>query len=308
MPDPSQPNQKYTIGVLVPHLTNPHFVALSYGYLSEAEKWGAEAVLFDAGGYIYLDKQIQQIEDLVAMGVDAICLVSISEEGTAPAVNRAVDAGIPVINTNNVTNSEKVCIKITSDNEEIGKIEAKYLAEKLNGKGNILMMNGVAGTTWGIHRSKGFKDYIQENYPEIKILDERWLDNSPEAGLKEMDDALQVYDNIDAVFTAAENNALGVVKAIESSGETRKILITSVDPSPEGIAQIRKGKIDMMVVQGSVYQGTWAIKAAINILEGKAKEMIHEARTPIFTITRDNVDTFNYVGVNSPPKDWKLPR
>ncbi|MBC7335347.1 MAG: hypothetical protein H5U01_03605, partial [Clostridia bacterium] len=59
-PRPPKPSKQYTIGVLVPHLSNPHFVGQAYGYIDEAEKLGAKVILYEAGGYQYLDKQIAQ--------------------------------------------------------------------------------------------------------------------------------------------------------------------------------------------------------------------------------------------------------
>src|SRR3990170_1447675 len=99
-PRPAQPSRSYTIGVVVPHLSNPHFVGQSYGYIDEAEALGARVTLLEAGGYQYLDKQISQVEDLIASRVDAIVLVAVSGPGTVGVVDRAVAAGIPVINCN----------------------------------------------------------------------------------------------------------------------------------------------------------------------------------------------------------------
>jgi len=308
LPRPPKPDKKYKIGVLVPMLANPHFVAQSYGYYDEAEKLGAEVVLFDCGGYAYLDKQVQQMEDLMAMPVDAIVLVAADPDGTIPVVNKAVELGIPVINVNVMTNNEKVVTRIRSDDEEIGRLEAKYHAEKLNGKGNILMINGIPGTSWAIGRSKGYKDYVKENCPEINILDERWCDNDPAASLKEMDDALQVYDSIDAVYTPGEIFAKGVIQALESAGKTGEIIVTAVDPSPDGIAAMEEARIDAMVVQSSVGLGRWGIRAAVMVLEGKADEMVSRYWTPLNVVTKDDIDTFDFVDKSMPPEGWKLPR
>lgn len=309
LPRPDKPDKKYTIGVLVPQLANPHFVAQSYGYCDEAEQLGAEVVLFECGGYENFDKQIQQMEDLISMHVDAICLVAAEPNATVPAVDKALEAGIPVINVNVLTNNEKVVTRIRSDDEAVGAMEAEYQGEKLNGKGNVLMINGVPGATWAIGRAKGFKDYMTENCPDIKILGEIWCDNDPAAALKEMDDALQVYgEEIDAVYNPGENFAKGIVQAIDSAGLTGKIIVTSVDPSADGIALIKEGKIDAMVVQSSVGLGRWGIRAAIMTLEGKAEQLTERFWTPVYLVTKDNVDTFEFVEKSMYPAGWTLPK
>lgn len=305
---PAKPPKKYTIGVLLPMLANPHFVAQAYGYYDEAEQLGAEVVLFECGGYANFDKQIQQMEDLISMPVDAICLVAAEGNATAPAVDKAVAAGIPVVNVNVLTNNDKVVARIRSDDLEVGGMEAKYHGEKLNGKGNVLMINGVPGATWAVGRAQGYRDYVKANYPDIKILDERWCDNDPAAALKEMDDALQVYgDQIDAVYCPGEIFAKGIVQAIESAGKTGKIIVTAVDPSKDGVALIKEGKIDAMVVQSSVGQGRWGIRAAIMALEGNADQLTKRYWTPINMVTADNVDDFVFEDKSMPAEGWVLP-
>ena len=89
-PRPAKPSKTYRIGIAVPHLSNPHYIGQAYGYLDEAEQLGVQATLLEAGGYQYLDKQVSQIEDLVASKVDAIIIAAVSGPGTAPAVDAAV--------------------------------------------------------------------------------------------------------------------------------------------------------------------------------------------------------------------------
>ena len=168
-PRPAKPSRSYTIGVLVPQLTNPHFLGQAYGYMDEAERLGARVILHDAGGYQYLDKQIAQMEDLIASKVDAICLVAVSGPGTVPVVDRAAAARIPVVNVNVMTNNEKVATRIRSDDTVIGEAMAKFLHERLK-KGSVVMQSGPAGASAFELRAKSFRAWIEKNSPGIKIL------------------------------------------------------------------------------------------------------------------------------------------
>src|SRR5437667_1942897 len=105
-PRPPKPSKPYRIGVAIPHLANPHYVGQAYGYIDEAQSLGAQVTLLEAGGYEHLDKQVSQVEDLIASKVDAIILAAISGPGTVSAVEQAVAAGIPVINVNVMTDSD----------------------------------------------------------------------------------------------------------------------------------------------------------------------------------------------------------
>src|SRR4051794_24191610 len=69
---PPKPSKQYRIGISIPHLANPHYVGQAYGYIDEAQNLGAQVTLLEAGGYEHLDKQVSQVEDLIASKVDAI--------------------------------------------------------------------------------------------------------------------------------------------------------------------------------------------------------------------------------------------
>ncbi len=101
---------------------------------TKGQKLGAKMILYDAGGYQYIDKQVSQMEDLIASKVDAIVLVAINGAGTVGAVEHAVAAGIPVINCNVMTDSDKVVTRVRSDDEIIGQMQADYMG-KLSGEG-----------------------------------------------------------------------------------------------------------------------------------------------------------------------------
>src|SRR5678815_5437188 len=109
---PAKPSKAYRLGVSIPHLANPHYVGQAYGYIDEAQSLGAQVTLLEAGGYEHLDKQVSQVEDLIASKVDAIIIAAISGPGTVGAIEAAAAAGIPVINVNVMTDSDKVVTRI----------------------------------------------------------------------------------------------------------------------------------------------------------------------------------------------------
>lgn len=307
IPEPPKPEKQFTIGVALPHLANPHFVSQAYGYHDEAAKYGAKLILFEAGGYQNVERQFKQVEDLIAMPVDALVLVAVNLEGTVPMVDAAVKAGIPVVNVNVMTKSDKVLTRVRSDDEQIGRMHAEYMAKKLNGKGNVLMLNGPAGTTWAIYRAKGFKEYMQQNCPDIKIIAERFLDSDPAAGMKEMEDAFQAYKQIDGVFTGSDFLGVGVAQAIAAAGKVGKIVVTTTDSQDDCIKAIRDGRITATVVQSSTVMARWGVRAAIWTLLGKADQLMKQYWTPLSIVDKSNVDTFKFEGVSRPPAGWKLP-
>ena len=83
---PAKPSKSYRLGVSIPHLANPHYVGQAYGYIDEAQSLGAQVTLLEAGGYEHLDKQVSQVEDLIASKVDAIINAATSGPGTGGRV------------------------------------------------------------------------------------------------------------------------------------------------------------------------------------------------------------------------------
>ena len=303
-PRPPKPSKQYTIGVVVPHLSNPHHISQAFGFYDEGEKLGAKVILLEAGGYTHIEKQISQMEDLVASKVDAIDLVATNGAGTVPGVERAAQAGIPVINCNVMTNSDKVVARIRSDDSEAGRMQADYMAKALNGKGNVVMLRGPAGTSWAIDRGDAFRKRIAQIAPNIKILAEQWSDSSPVEGLRIMEDYLQTFSQIDGLFTSSDMVGVGAAQAIMAAGKAGKIVITSTDMQPDTERFIRQGVVSATVAQSAVMIGRWCIRATINTLE--KRPVPKQLWTPLVLITKENIDKIDYRGIR-PQAGWKPP-
>jgi ABC-type sugar transport system substrate-binding protein len=302
-PRPVRPSRSYTLGIVVPHLSNPHFVGQAYGYVDEAEKLGANVTLLEAGGYQYLDRQISQIEDLVASRVDAIILVAINGPGTVGVVDRAVAAGIPVINCNVMTDSPNVVARIRSDDEEIGRIQADAMGRTLKGNGNVVMLRGAPGTSWAEMRGNAFKAALSAHYPGVRILGEQYSQSTPADGLRLMEDFLQTYPDIDGVYNGSDSTAIGAAQAILASGK-RGMVVTTTDFQLDTEKFMQDGLITATVLQQTVVIGRWGVRAAINHLEKRDVPAV--LSTPLLLATKDSLDSIDMRGVRA-PEGWKPP-
>lgn len=303
-PRPAKPSKAYTIGVLVPHLSNPHFVGQAFGYIDEAQKLGAKVIMFEAGGYQYVDKQVSQMEDLIANKVDAIILVATNAAGTVGPVEAAVAAGIPVVNCNVMTASDKVVSRIRSDDEIIGQMQADFMGKALSNKGNVVMLRGPPGTSWAEVRGNSFKKELGTKYPGVKVVGEQYHQSTPADGLKVMEDFLQTYAQIDGVFNGADTIAIGSAQAVLAAGKKGKVVITTTDFQADCEKFLREGVITAAVVQQTVIIGRWGVRAAINALE--KRPVPKTLSTPLLLVTRENVDRIDMRGVRA-PDGWKPP-
>jgi hypothetical protein len=109
---------------------------------------------------------VSQIEDLIASKVDAIIIAAVSGPGTVGAVEAAAAAGIPVINVNVMTDSDKVVTRIRSDDDVIGRMQADFMGERLKGAGNVVMLRGAPGYVMGRNSGQRIQEAARRQIPE----------------------------------------------------------------------------------------------------------------------------------------------
>src|SRR5436190_10164041 len=303
-PRPAKASKPYRIGVAIPHLSNPHYVGQAYGYIDEAQNLGAQVTLLEAGGYQYLDRQISQVEDLIASKVDVIILAAISGPGTVAVVDAAAAAGIPVVNVNVMTDSDKVVTRIRSDDDVIGRMQADFMGDRLKGAGSVVMLRGAPGTSWAEIRGNAFRKRLAEKYPNMKILGEQYSQSTPADGLRLMEDFLQTFPQINGVYNGADSTAVGAAQAVRGAGKAGSIVMTATDFQLDTEKFIREGVISASVLQQPVTMGRWGIRAAIDYLEKRPVPPV--MFTGLMTATKENLDKLDLAAVRA-PAGWTPP-
>ncbi|WP_442914803.1 D-ribose ABC transporter substrate-binding protein [Marinitoga sp. 1155] len=254
------------IGLSLSTLNNPFFVELRNGALQEAVNQGVDIVVVDAQDKSY--KQLNDIEDLVQQRVDLIIINPTDSDAIVAAVEEANDAGIPVITVDRAANGGKVILHIASDNVAGGAMAAKYIAELLNGKGNVVELEGIPGTSAARDRGKGFENELKK-YPNLKLIAKQTANFNRAEGLTVMENLLQAYPDIDAVFAQNDEMALGAIEAIKSEGKLGKIVVVGFDAIPDAIAAVKNGEMAATVAQQPSLMGELAVRKAVEYLETK---------------------------------------
>lgn len=225
-------------------------------------------------GNVDIVKQSSDIRDLIAQGVDVIVMSPVESGALANAVNEATAAGIPVIVLDRDVTTDKTLF-IGQSNFNLGASVAKVLVEKLNGKGNVLEITGLMGSSPAIGRHDGFMSVISQ-YPDIKVLaqgDGQWI---REPAAKLMDDWLITYPDIDAVYSHAEESSWGALLAIDRAGRSGDgILQFTCDGSNEGFRSVKSGEF-MADGNYTPYIGQLGIRAALYTLMGQKLENIEK--------------------------------
>lgn len=233
---------------------------------------GVELVMVDSKEDVAI--QLGQVENFVAQGVDAIVIIPANTDATDPMTQAAVDAGIPLVYVNRkpVELPEGVAY-VGSDSIVAGTLQAEWLAEALGGKGNVVIMNGNLAQEAAQQRTAGVKD-VMSNFPEITITKEDSANWSRDQGLALMENWLSTGDQIDAVASNNDEMAIGALQAIEAAGKLGQILVGGVDASPDALAEMDKGRLNVTVFQNAAGQGEGGIQAAIALARGEEIEQI----------------------------------
>lgn len=293
--------EPFTIGVAFQQLRDPFFISIVYGCQKAALEEGAKLIVHEAGGYPNVDRQIAQIEDFIQKKVDMMIIMPCSAKGVAPVVERAIASGIPAMHMGSKVASDKMIAFVQSDDHALGAWQAKFAAEALNGKGNLIYIAGPGGVTWTQDRWAGYEEEVKK-HPGLKVLQTHWIDSTKEAALRITEDDLQAYENIGSIGGGSDFMMQGAASAVEAAGKSGKITLTAAGLLKDTEDMIKAGLIQMTAAQQTVLIGYTAVKTAINYLRQKPYEEL-TVIAPVL-ITKDNIDKTDLSTIRH-PDDFK---
>lgn len=236
------------------------------------------------------DKQVQQIETFISQKVDAIILNPCEVEASSPAVEKAKAAGIPVINVNSETAAAPDGF-VGSRDEDAGEIAMEQIAKLLQGKGNIVIIEGYMGQAAQIKRAIGAKNVLKK-YPGITVLAVQTADWDRAKGMSLMENWIQSYgDKINAVFAHNDEMGMGALQALEQAKLKDKVIVVSIDAIADALQAVKDGRLDATVYQDAKGQGAGAIDMAIQLIKKEPVEK-KDIFIPFQLVTKENVDAF----------------
>lgn len=256
---------------------------------ARAEELGIELVEFDGQGET--DRQLNQCENAIEQGVDALLFIPVDKSGCVPIIEKCNEAGIPVIGCNNITdNITDATAYVGANDIEAGTMEMEYMAELMGGKGNICIVHGPYGHSAEVARQEGIMQVLKK-YPEIKILEENTANWDRTEAMELMENWIQKNgENINAVVCHSDDMGMGVVQAIQGAGLGGKIEVIGVDAILDALNAVKSGDMAATVFQDVYGQAEGAMDVTIKILNGE--EVEHTNYVPFQLVTKDNVDEY----------------
>ncbi len=254
---------KGKIGLIVSTLNNPFFVTLKEGAEEKATELGVELIVLDSQNDP--TKELANIEDLLTQEVSVILINPTDSDAVGNAIKRANEKNIPIITLDRGANNGEVVAHIASDNVAGGVMAGEFIIEKLGGKGKVVELEGIAGTSAARDRGKGFNEAIDNS--DIEVVARQVADFDRTKGLNVMENILQAQPEIDALFAHNDEMALGALKAIESSG--RDILVVGFDATEDAVNSVKEGKMAATVAQQPDLIGSLGVENAIKVMNGE---------------------------------------
>jgi len=299
------PAKPYVIGFSNYGVGNSWRVQMEAEFKAEADRLKSAGVISD---YTMLDsngdiaKQISDVKDLITKKVDAIVISAASPDALSPVCEQAEAAGIRVVSFDNNVTTDKITAKVDIDEVAFGSAGAQWLVQKLNGKGNIVVLNGIAGTAVNNDRWNGANSVFQQ-YPDIKILGNANADWDYAKGKTAVEGFLSAYPQIDGVWS--QGGAM-TQAALDAFVAANRPLIPMTGEANNGLLKewqkyLGQG-FDSIAPAEPTYLSASALDTAISALEGNQVQLKTIVTLPV--ITADNLA--QYVRADLPDSFWNF--
>jgi len=259
-----------------------------------------EYYMTDSGGDI--SKQIADMRDLITKRCDAIIITAASPDALSPVCEQAMAAGIKVISFDNYVTTDKITAKVGIDEIAFGTVGAQWLADKLGGRGNIIALNGIAGSATDELRSKGASNVLAK-YPNIRILGDAYAGWDYAEAKRAMEGFISAYPQIDGVWSQGGAMTQAALDAFKAAGRR---LVPMSGEANNGLLKAWKENLangfDSIAPCSPTFMGADALSTAIDALDGKPVQFNTIITLPIIT----SADLDKYVRMDLPDSFWNF--
>ncbi|MBE6853740.1 MAG: D-ribose ABC transporter substrate-binding protein [Ruminococcus sp.] len=253
------------IGLSVSTQNNPFFVTLVEGAKAAAQKAGVQLTVVDAGDDA--SKQVSDIEDLISKNISVLIVNPVDSDTVSGVVQTAVNKGVKVISADRIVNGVEIDCQIASDNVLGAELATQFIVDKLGEGAKVAELQGTNGASAAIDRGKGFHNIADS---KLKVVASQTANFDRTEGMNVMENMLQANGDIQAVFAANDEMALGAVKAI--AGARKNIIVVGFDATDDAIASIKDGEMSATIAQQPDLIGSTAVDTAIQLINGETVE------------------------------------
>ncbi|HPY93852.1 MAG TPA: substrate-binding domain-containing protein [Clostridia bacterium] len=274
--------EEYTIGVLLSDTSNTFFVTMQQAIEKKAAELGVKTIVLN--GANDSAKDVTNMENLLSAGVNIVLYNPVDSDAAAAVAQMAIDKGVQIISLDRGVNGAEVVSHIASDNVYGGRIATEKLIELLGGKGVLAEIQGMAGASAANDRHQGFVEAVEAAGEGIEVADSQIGDWDTTKAMGILENMLTARPDIQAVFAANDNMAIGAVQAAQQAGRA-DIFIIGFDAEQVALDAIEEGTMYGTIQQQPALMGELGVETAVKFLNGEAVEPFIGA--PVALITKE---------------------
>lgn len=234
------------------------------------------------------DQQVAELENLIQSGVDGIAISSASTDALAPAINRALDMGIPVVTYNTDNPSSNRLAFAGQDLIQSGREAGELMADVLGGEGNVLITTLDAAAQWSLDRESGAREALS-NYPGITVVNTLNTGTEPQEIYSSIENAMLANPNIDGILSMECCSTSAAGEYVSRNGLTGEVKVVGFDLLPQTVSLVQEGVISATIDQNPERQSYEAVRMLIDVLNGRSVE---DVDTGVKVYTADNIHEF----------------
>lgn len=274
------------VGFVVKSLADQYWILVKAGAEKAAADNGVELSFIAPNSESDVQKQVENIETLVAEGVDVLCVAPSNDETVLPALQTAVDAGIKVIAVDTDSSlPDKACF-IGTGNEKAAKEGAVWAAQQVGEGAKAIVLRGRLGDATHDAREKGVVEGLEEN--GVEVLEVQAADSTEEKGMSVSENLLQKYPQVDLIITTADSMATGAYNAVINAGTDTQVY--GFDGTIPVAQKVADGEMLGTTAQSPYDMGVLGVETAIKLVNGEEVDAVIDSGQLV--VNKDNAADF----------------
>jgi ribose transport system substrate-binding protein len=269
-----------SIALFTKNQTNPYFQSVRLGALSAAKQLNVTLTNYVPTQADSIPEQMSQIDDVIVKRPSAVVFVPVDFKAMGPGVAKLNAAKIPTVNIVDKAQSGDFLSFVGASDYQLGLQTARYLLKSLGGKGNVIILEGVRGTSTSEERIRGFHDALKEN-PGVKVLTSQPGNYQRMQALQVMENLLQTYPKVDGILAANDAMAIGALDALDGANRTAQVV--GINASKEAVDLIKQGKMLASGDYSGFKQGCIGVMAAVRSLHNQPVPKDISLKTEVVT-------------------------
>ena len=269
----TEPPKKYKIGAIEKTLINEYWQFMKEGYEFAAERYGVEVEVGSVPTEADTAQQLALLESWLTKDFDALCVSPITPLNLNPALAKATEMGIPIINVDEIIPPDaakeagiEIAARIASDNFHAGELAGQYMVEHLEPGSKVAVLEGMAGNKSGQDRRDGVVSAVEG---VLEVVASQPADWDRTKALDITTNILQANPDLKGIYACNDTMALGAMEAIAAAGKEGEIILIGTDAIPEAKEAVKAGRMTGTVAQYPFEMGVLAVETAIKVLEGR---------------------------------------